>query len=131
MPPSEHAQAAIFMLEAGKHVLIKKPMALSLVDCDRIIKASAGSKKLLSVISQNRYKVPVMKVKRLIDEQAGERILFCTVNSLWWRGENYYDLWWRSRWETEGGGCLINHAVHHVDLLQWMVGMPSKVTAVI
>ena len=58
-------------------------------------------------------------------------MLFATVNSLWWRGENYYDIWWRGTWEKESGGCVTNHAVHHIDLLQWMLGMPQTVDAVI
>jgi len=51
------------------------------------------------------------------------------VNSYWWRGQNYYDLWWRGTWEKEGGGCTLNHAVHHVDLLLWLMGMPKSVSA--
>lgn len=131
LPPDKHAEVGIHMLEAGKHVLVEKPMALSLFECEQMIKASEKSGTVLSVVSQNRYKTPVTKVKRLIDEQVAGRVLFCTVNSLWWRGESYHDLWWRGRWATEGGGCVISHAVHHIDLVQWFLGMPEKVMAVI
>ena len=51
--------------------------------------------------------------------------------SLWWRGHCYYDLWWRGSWEKEGGGCTLNHAVHHIDMLGWLMGRPKKVTAVL
>lgn len=131
LPPHMHSEVGISMLRAGKHVLVEKPMALSLFECEQMIKASEESGVLLSVVSQNRYKTPVMKVKKLIDEQIVGRVLFCTVNSLWWRGESYYDLWWRGRWETEGGGCVISHAVHHIDLVQWLLGMPERVIALI
>jgi UDP-N-acetyl-2-amino-2-deoxyglucuronate dehydrogenase len=50
-------------------------------------------------------------------------------DSYWWRGSNYYDLWWRGTWAKEGGGCTMNHAVHHIDLFQWMMGMPSELQA--
>ena len=54
-----------------------------------------------------------------------------TVNSLWFRGHSYYDLWWRGTWEKEGGGCTLNHAVHHIDMLGWMMGTPEKITSVL
>jgi predicted dehydrogenase len=53
------------------------------------------------------------------------------VNSAWWRGRAYYDLWWRGTWASEGGGCTLNHAIHHIDLTLWMLGRPSSVTAVL
>lgn len=131
LPPNKHAEVGISMLNAGKHVLVEKPMALSLLECQKMIEASKESGSILSVVSQNRYKTPVMKVKKLIEEQIVGRVLFCRVNSLWWRGESYYDLWWRGRWTTEGGGCVISHAIHHIDIIQWILGLPKKVTAVI
>lgn len=131
LPPSMHADATIDALNAGKHVICEKPMAGSLEECDNMIKAANKNNKLLSVVAQNRYKTPNQKVKRLLEEGVIGRVLFATVNSLWWRGENYYDIWWRGTWEKESGGCLINHAVHHIDLLQWMLGMPESVNAII
>ena len=131
LPAGEHRKIAVPLLLAGKHVLIEKPMAPSLAECDAMIEASQKSGAILSVVSQNRYMIPVMKVKKLIEEEAAGRVLFATVNSLWWRGENYYDLAWRGRWSTEGGGVVMSHAIHHLDMLQWMIGMPEKVTAVI
>jgi predicted dehydrogenase len=58
------------------------------------------------------------------------RLLHTQVDSLWWRGSRYYDLWWRGTWAKEGGGCTMNHAVHHLDLLQWLRGLPAEVLAV-
>ncbi len=52
------------------------------------------------------------------------------IDSYWWRGHSYYDLWWRGTWQKEGGGCTLNHAVHHIDLLGWMLGLPRTLTAV-
>lgn len=131
LPPAMHCEATVLALQAGKHVLCEKPMASSLEECDRMILAAAQSGKLLSIVCQNRFKTPMRKVKTLIRQETAGRVLFATVHSLWWRGANYYDIWWRGTWEKEGGGCLVNHAVHHLDLLQWMIGMPKRVTAVI
>ncbi len=131
LPPEAHCAAALTALRAGKHVLCEKPMAASLDECDAMIAAAKEQNRLLSVVCQNRFKTPMRKVKTLIDQRAAGRVLFATVHSLWWRGANYYDLWWRGTWEKEGGGCMTSHAVHHLDLLLWMLGMPARVTAVI
>ncbi len=129
LPPSAHAEAALYALNSGKHVLIEKPMACSLEECDSILKAARASGKKVSVVAQNRFLTPMMRLKKVIDSAESGKILHAAVNSYWWRGNNYYDLWWRGTWEQESGGCTINHAVHHADLLLWMMGMPDQVQA--
>ena len=129
LPPSVHAETAIFALEAGKHVLLEKPMAPSLEECDAILAAATRSGARLSVVSQNRFQTTMFRLKHVLDSGLAGRLLHAAVNSYWWRGQNYYDLWWRGTWEKEGGGCTLNHAVHHVDLLLWMMGMPRSVSA--
>lgn len=131
LPPSMHPQISIEASQAGKHVLCEKPMAGSLEECDSMIEAAQKNGTLLSIVAQNRFKTPNQKVKALLDQGAIGPIRFAVINSLWWRGENYYDIWWRGTWERETGGCVTNHAVHHIDLMQWMLGMPSTVSAVI
>src|SRR5690606_18283767 len=129
-PPYTHAQIAIDSLKAGKHVIVEKPMASSLEECDAMIEATNENNKLLSVVAQNRFTNPMMKVKHVLDTQLIGPIVHAQVDSYWWRGHSYYDLWWRGTWEKEGGGCTLNHAVHHIDIFQWMNGMPSEITAV-
>ncbi|TVY11375.1 Gfo/Idh/MocA family protein [Paenibacillus cremeus] len=129
-PPYTHAQIAIDFLRAGKHVLVEKPMSSSLEECDRMLEAASESNRILSVIGQNRFRDPIMKLKRTLDTGKVGKIVHAQVDSHWWRGHCYYDLWWRGTWEKEGGGCTLNHAVHHIDMLQWMMGMPDKVHAV-
>jgi predicted dehydrogenase len=129
LPPSLHAESAIFALQAGKHVLLEKPMASSLEECDAIINAAEKAGKKLSVVSQNRFRTPIMRLKRVIDSGLAGRIVHGAVNSYWWRGQSYYDLWWRGTWEKESGGCTLNHAVHHADLLLWMMGSPERAHA--
>ncbi|MCC8126499.1 MAG: Gfo/Idh/MocA family oxidoreductase [Clostridiales bacterium] len=131
LPPGAHADIAVLALNSGKHVICEKPMAGSLEECDAMLCAAKYNGKLLSVIAQNRFKTPNQKVKCLLDEGAIGSVLSATVNSLWWRGENYYDIWWRGTWEKESGGCVINHAVHHIDLILWMLGKPDSVRAFI
>lgn len=128
-PPYTHAEIAVEFLNAGKHVIVEKPMASSLLECDRMIEAAKKSKKILSVISQNRFQTPMMRLKRVLESGLAGRIVHAQVDSYWWRGHSYYDLWWRGTWEKEGGGCTLNHAVHHIDIFQWMMGMPQRVQA--
>ena len=129
-PPFDHAPAAIELLRAGKHVLVEKPMATCLQDCDAMLAAARSSGRLLSVVAQNRFKTPMMKLRQVLASGLTGKILHAQVNSHWWRGSNYYDLWWRGTWEKEGGGCTMNHAVHHIDLFQWLRGLPSELLAV-
>lgn len=129
-PPYTHAELAIALLDAGKHVIVEKPMASSLEECDAMLEAAERSGKILSVVAQNRFTTPMMKLKQVLDTGLTGPIVHAQVDSYWWRGHCYYDLWWRGTWEKEGGGCTLNHAVHHIDMLQWMNGMPDEVTAV-
>ncbi|OAS82078.1 MULTISPECIES: Gfo/Idh/MocA family protein [Metabacillus] len=129
-PPFTHAQLSIDFLRAGKHVLVEKPMASSLKECDEMIQAAQESNKLLSVVAQNRFINPIMKLKHVLEQNLIGKISHVQVDSYWWRGYSYYDLWWRGTWEKEGGGCTLNHAVHHIDMLQWTMGMPKEIVAV-
>lgn len=129
-PPYTHAPIAIDSLNSGKHVIVEKPMSSSLEECDAMIEAANKNNKLLSVVAQNRFTNPMMKLKHVLDTQLIGPIVHAQVDSFWWRGHCYYDLWWRGTWEKEGGGCTLNHAVHHIDIFQWMNGMPSEITAV-
>lgn len=129
-PPYTHAEMAVACLRSGKDVLVEKPMAASLEECDTILRAEKESGRTLSVIAQNRFRTPVMNLKRLLDTGLIGDVVHVQVDSFWWRGHSYYDLWWRGTWEKEGGGCTLNHAVHHIDMLSWMMGLPQEVTAV-
>ncbi len=129
LPPFAHADVTVKLLQAGKHVLVEKPMATCLQECDAMIAAAKASGQLLSVVAQNRFKTPMMKLKQILESGLIGRVLHAQVDSFWWRGGNYYDFWWRGTWEKEGGGCTMNHAVHHIDLFQWMMGLPTELNA--
>ncbi|WP_339160057.1 Gfo/Idh/MocA family oxidoreductase [Paenibacillus sp. FSL W8-0186] len=129
-PPQMHAEIASDLLSAGKHVLVEKPMAMSLEECDQMLAAAAESGCILSVVGQNRFHEPNWNLKHILDSGLPGKIVHAQVDSYHWRGESYYDLWWRGTWEQEGGGCTLNHGVHHMDMLLWMMGMPQSVQAV-
>jgi predicted dehydrogenase len=130
-PPYVHAEIAIDFLKAGKNVIVEKPMAASLEECDAMIEAAKKSGKIFSSIAQNRFRDPIINLKKVLDSGKIGKVVHAQVDSFWWRGHSYYDLWWRGTWEKEGGGCTLNHAVHHIDMLGWMLGLPSKVNAVL
>lgn len=128
-PPGTHAEITRQLLSAGIHTICEKPMAPSLAECDAMLHAANHSGAILSVVAQNRFTTPMSKLKRLLDSGVAGRVLHAQVDSHWWRGPSYYDLWWRGTWQNEGGGCTLNHAVHHVDALQWMLGPPAEIQA--
>jgi predicted dehydrogenase len=131
-PPYVHAQIAIDCMDAGINVLVEKPMATCLEECDRMLAAQKRSGVILAVGAQNRFRDSVNKLKILVDSGIAGKVLCAHINSLWWRGHCYYDLWWRGTYEKEGGGPTLNHAVHHIDMLNWIQNeLPAEVTAVL
>ncbi|MCD8098397.1 MAG: Gfo/Idh/MocA family oxidoreductase [Lachnospiraceae bacterium] len=130
-PPGAHKEVVLYALNAGKHVVVEKPMAPSLKDCDEMIECAKKNGKVLSAVAQSRFINANYKTKKLLDSGICGKLLFTQVNSFWYRGNSYYSLAWRGTWASEGGGCTLIHAIHHVDLLHWFTGMPKTVTAVI
>lgn len=130
-PPSTHVALSIAALDAGLHVLVEKPMAPSLEECDAMLQAQERSGRVLSVVAQNRFRDDLATLKDVVDSGLLGSISHVRVDSAWWRGLPYYDLWWRGTWEKEGGGCTLNHAIHHIDLLLWLRGSPTEITAML
>lgn len=130
-PPRSHAALSIAALEAGSNVLVEKPMAPSLDECDAMLTAQRTSGKLLSVVAQNRFRADMGTLKAVIDSGLIGDVSHIRVESAWWRGPSYYDKSWRGTWESEGGGCTMNHAIHHIDLVLWLMGRPSEVVAML
>jgi predicted dehydrogenase len=128
-PHPTHAVVAVPALEMGVHVLIEKPFAASLHDCDAMLAAATTSGAKLGVISQRRWYQPVQRVKAAIDDGRIGRPALGTVVILGWRDEKYYASDpWRGKWELEGGGVLVNQAPHQLDLLQWFMGPIEELT---
>lgn len=131
LPPSMHCETATAFLEKGIHVLCEKPMAPCLEECDKMLAAAKAGGAKLSIVAQNRFKPDIMKTKMMLDQNYMGKVFFAQANSTWWRGDNYYDLWWRGTWAKEGGGCTFIHAVHHIDLLLWLMGDVDEVHALV
>lgn len=96
-----------------------------------MLEAMRLSGKTLSVIAQNRFRDDMAILKKVVDSGLLGSLSYARISSAWWRGTEYYDLWWRGTWEVEGGGCTLNHAIHHIDLLLWLVGRPESVVALL
>lgn len=128
-PHPLHAIGAITAAEAGVHVLVEKPLASNLADCDAMIDAARRNGVKLGVVSQRRFFEPVLRMKAAIDAGKIGRPVLGTVAMFSWRDEAYYRSDpWRGRWDTEGGGVLINQSPHHLDILQWLMGPVEEVT---
>ena len=131
-PPYVHAEIAINSMNAGKHVVVEKPMATCLAECDAMLEAEKRNNVVMSCIAQNRFRNSIYKLKKTADSGIAGNICCAHVNSYWWRGHSYYDLWWRGLWEKEGGGPTLNHAVHHIDMINWIEGvLPTEVMSML
>ena len=127
-PSGMHAEHAIRAMQAGKHVIVEKPMEVSLEACDRMIAAQRQTGKKLSIISQHRFDAATRMVKDAIESGKLGKIILADASVKWWRKQEYYDSGdWRGTWALDGGGALINQGVHTVDVLQWLVGGVSSV----
>jgi predicted dehydrogenase len=127
-PHPLHAAPAIAAAEAGVHVLVEKPLASTVADCDAMIAAAQHNSVRLGVVSQRRFFEPVMRMKAAIDAGKIGTPVLGTVSMFSWRDEAYYRSDpWRGRWDTEGGGVLINQSPHHIDILQWLMGPVDEV----
>jgi predicted dehydrogenase len=128
-PHPLHAAPAIQALEAGVHVLVEKPMAASLADCDAMLAAARNSGATLAVISQRRLYEPVLRMKAAIDAGKIGTPVLGVFEMYSWRDPSYYRSDpWRGRWDTEGGGVLVNQSPHQLDLLQWFMGEIEEIS---
>lgn len=124
-----HAQNVINLAKYGKDILVEKPMAMTLDDADAMIAECDKFDCRLFVIKQNRFNVPVVKLREAMDEGRFGKLVLGTVRVRWCRPQAYYDQdAWRGTW-AQDGGVLTNQASHHVDLLEWMMGDVESVFA--
>ncbi len=122
-PHPQHAGPAVKAANAGVHVLIEKPLASSLADCDAIINAGKKSGAKIGTVCQRRFYAPCRRVKQAIEDGKLGRPILGSVAMYGWRDEAYYKSDpWRGLWDAEGGGVLVNQAPHQLDLLQWYMG---------
>ena len=128
-PSGLHAEHVIAAAEAGKHVVVEKPMALRLADADAMIRACDRAGVKLFVVKQNRFNVPVVKAREALEQGRFGKLVLGTVRVRWCRDQSYYDQDpWRGTWALDGG-VLANQASHHIDLLEWFFGDVESVHA--
>lgn len=124
-----HARDVIALTPYGKHIVVEKPMALTLSDADAMIEACGKAGVQLFVVKQNRFNVPVQKLRQALDAGRFGKMVMGTVRVRWCRPQAYYDQdSWRGTWALDGG-VLTNQASHHIDLLEWMMGEVDSVFA--
>ena len=124
-----HAQHTIELAPYGAHVVVEKPMALTLDDADAMIEACDKHGVKLFVVKQNRFNVPIVQLRKALDQGRFGKLIMGTIRVRWCRPQAYYDQdSWRGTWAYDGG-VLTNQASHHVDLLEWMMGDVESVFA--
>ncbi|MFP3579593.1 Gfo/Idh/MocA family oxidoreductase [Arthrobacter sp. fls2-241-R2A-200] len=132
-PSGLHIQQALEVLEAGKHVVIEKPLDVNLDRADEILAAAkaAGEKGLVaSVISQHRFDPASVVVDQARRDGRFGRLTSAIASVSWYRSQGYYDSGaWRGTWAMDGGGAVMNQGVHTVDLLLWFLGRPIEINA--
>lgn len=122
-PHPAHREPALAALENGAHVLVEKPLAVSLEDCDIMMQAAAQNGRQVGMVSQRRFYPSCRRIKDAIDAGKLGTPMLGTVVMYGWRDEKYYSSDpWRGRWKEEGGGVLVNQAPHQLDLLLWYMG---------
>lgn len=117
-----HAKIAKDCIKKGVHLIIEKPIALSLKDADEIVKLSNENNVVVSACHQNRFNKSIQKIREAIDENRFGKLFYGTAHIRWNRQENYYkQATWRGTWEDDGG-ALMNQCIHNIDLLRWIMG---------
>jgi UDP-N-acetyl-2-amino-2-deoxyglucuronate dehydrogenase len=130
VPSGLHAAVGVQAAKAGKHLVVEKPIDVSLDAAGRLIDAARAAGVALTVISQHRFDPGLVELRRLLDEHALGRLVLGEASTKWYRTRAYYDsAAWRGTYVMDGGS-LMNQGIHYVDLLRWCMGPPAEVTAV-
>jgi predicted dehydrogenase len=131
VPSGLHGEVGVQVAAAGKHLVVEKPIEVTLAAADRLISAVRAAGVTMTVISQHRFDPGVVELKRLLDEGRLGRLVLGDARVKWYRSQGYYDSGaWRGTWALDGGGALMNQGVHYTDLLRWTMGEVTSVTAV-
>jgi predicted dehydrogenase len=128
--PDVDAEIGVRAAQAGKHLVVEKPIDVTLAAADRLIEAARAAGVALTVISQHRFDPGLIELKRLLGDGALGRLVLAEASTKWYRTQAYYDsAAWRGTWAMDGGS-LMNQGIHYVDLLRWCMGPVTEVTAI-
>ncbi len=129
-PSGAHLEPAVAAAKAGKHVIVEKPLEITLARCDAIINACDKAQVCLSTVFPSRFHDSSLAIKRAIEAGRFGKLTVGDAYVKWYRTQAYYDSGaWRGTWELDGGGALMNQAVHSVDLLNWFMGPVAEIQA--
>ena len=129
-PSGAHMEPAVAAARAGKHVIVEKPLEITLRRCDQIIAECQKAGVVLSTIFPSRFHDSSQELKRAVDGGRFGRLTLGDAYVKWYRTQAYYDSGaWRGTWELDGGGALMNQAIHSVDMLAWLMGPVVEVRA--
>ncbi len=129
-PSGAHMEPAVAAARAGKHVIVEKPLEITLKRCDRIIRECEKQGVKLGTIFPSRFHDSSIHMRKAIDQGRFGRLTLGDAYVKWFRTQEYYDSGaWRGTWKLDGGGALMNQAVHTVDLLSWLMGPVEEVQA--
>jgi predicted dehydrogenase len=129
-PSGAHMEPAVAAARAGKHVIVEKPLEITLKKCDRIIEECDKAGVKLAAIFPSRFHDSSVKLKRAIDGGRFGKLTIGDAYVKWFRTQAYYDSGaWRGTWALDGGGALMNQAIHSVDLLTWLMGPVVEIQA--
>ena len=129
-PSGAHLEPAVAAARAGKHVIVEKPLEITLKRCDQIIRECEKNRVKLSAIFPSRFHQSSIELKRAVDAGRFGRLTLGDSYVKWFRTQAYYDSGaWRGTWELDGGGALMNQAIHSVDILAWLMGPVVEITA--
>ncbi|SPJ26175.1 Gfo/Idh/MocA family protein [Palleronia abyssalis] len=129
LPPHLHVPTATRALQAGKHVVCEKPLALSLAECDALIGAAAIADRRVFPVFQYRYGIAMAQIRALKAANLAGRPFAASVETHWNRGPDYYANPWRGTWKGEAGGAVLSHAIHNHDLLCTIFGNATAISA--
>jgi UDP-N-acetyl-2-amino-2-deoxyglucuronate dehydrogenase len=131
VPSGLHAEVGVQAAQAGKHLVVEKPLDVTLAAADRLIATASAADVRLTVISQHRFDPGLVELRGLLDAGALGDLVFGEATTKWHRTQAYYDsAAWRGTWALDGGGALMNQGIHYVDLLRWSMGPVAEVTAI-
>lgn len=129
-PSGLHAPLAVKVANAGKHIIVEKPMAITLEQADEIIEACEKNGVKASVVSQLRFTPALKRLKSAIDENLLGTIVSGDIYMKFFRSQDYYDQsGWRGTWKMDGGGALMNQGIHGIDLLRYVMGPVKSISA--
>ncbi|MGI5149380.1 Gfo/Idh/MocA family protein [Plantactinospora sp. CA-294935] len=128
-PPSAHREAVVTALASGAWVWCEKPPVLSLAEYDEIARHERKGGPYVSYVFQHRFGSAARRLRELASSDALGKPLVALCNTLWYRPHEYFDVPWRGRWQTEGGGPTMGHGIHQMDLLLSLLGDWTEVMA--